>query len=105
VTVAMPGGGEPPAPDVAEAHVVVAGRVQGVWFRGATRRFAREAGVRGWVRNLPDRRVEAVVQGDRAAVEKVVGFMRSGPPGAAVTGLEVSWRPPGEICRDFDIRY
>ena len=91
--------------EVSEAHVVVSGRVQGVWFRGATRRFAREAGVSGWVRNLPDRRVEAVLQGARPAVEEVVGFMRTGPPGAAVTGIEVSWRPPGEIFRDFDIRY
>ncbi|MBI5905819.1 MAG: acylphosphatase [Deltaproteobacteria bacterium] len=89
----------------AEAHVVVSGRVQGVWFRGATVRFAREAGARGWVRNLPDRRVEAVVQGDRAAVLAVVDFMRTGPPGAHVTGIEVSWRPPGEIFHDFDIRY
>ncbi|RJP21850.1 MAG: acylphosphatase [Deltaproteobacteria bacterium] len=89
----------------AEAHVVVSGRVQGVWFRGATVRFARDAGARGWVRNLPDRRVEAVVQGDRAAVLAVVDFMRTGPPGADVTGIEVSWRPRGEIFHDFDIRY
>jgi acylphosphatase len=91
--------------EAVEAHVVVSGRVQGVWFRGATVRIAREAGARGWVRNLPDRRVEAVVQGDRAAVEAVVGFMRTGPPGAAVTGIEVSWRPPGEMLHGFDIRY
>jgi acylphosphatase len=47
---------------VVEAHVIVSGRVQGVWFRGNTQRFAAAAGVRGWVRNLPDRRVEAVLQ-------------------------------------------
>jgi len=91
--------------DIAEVHAVVTGRVQGVCFRAETRRSAREAGVSGWVRNLPDRRVEAVLQGKRAAVEKLLEFLRVGPPGAIVTGVAVSWRPPGEIYHDFDIRY
>ena len=91
--------------EVVEAHIVVSGRVQGVWFRGNTQRFAAAAGVRGWVRNLPDRRVEAVLQGERAAVESVVDFMRTGPPGAAVTDIAVSWSPAGEVFHGFDIRY
>ena len=91
--------------EIAEAHVIVSGRVQGVWFRGNTQRVAAAAGVRGWVRNLPDRRVEAVLQGDRRAVEKVIEFMREGPPGAAVADLAVSFRPPAEAFRGFDIRY
>jgi acylphosphatase len=90
---------------VAEAHVIVSGRVQGVWFRGNTQRAASAAGVRGWVRNLPDRRVEAVLQGERAAVENVIDFMRTGPPGSAVTGCVVSWRPAGERYHGFDILY
>lgn len=91
--------------EVAEAHVIVSGRVQGVWFRGNTERAAAAADVRGWVRNLPDRRVEAVLQGERAAVESVIDFMRTGPPGAAVTGCVVSWRPAGEVFHGFDTRY
>ena len=91
--------------EVAEAHVIVSGRVQGVWFRGYTQRAAVEAGVHGWVRNLPDRRVEAVLQGGRAAVESVIDFMRAGPPGAVVTDCLVSWRPAGERHHGFDIRY
>ena len=91
--------------EVAEARVVVSGRVQGVWFRGFTQRVAADAGVRGWVRNLPDRRVEAVLQGNRAAVETVVGFLREGPPGATVTDIAVSWGPPSEVYRGFHIRY
>ena len=66
---------------------------------------ASAAGDHGWVRNLPDRRVEAVLQGGRAAVESVVDFMRSGPPGSAVIDCVVSWRPPGERFHGFDIRY
>ena len=88
-----------------EAHVIVSGRVQGVWLRGNTQRAASAAGVRGWVRNLPDRRVEAVLQGERAAVESVIDFLRVGPPGAAVVDCAVSWRPPGDSIHDFDIRY
>jgi len=91
--------------EVVEAHVVVSGRVQGVWFRGNTQRAATAAGVRGWVRNLPDRRVEAVLQGTRSAVEAVIDFMRAGPPGAAVIDCVVSWRPAGEVLHGFDIRY
>ena len=51
------------------------------------------------------RRVEAVLQGDRAAVEKVVGFLREGPPGSSVTDIAVSWGPPSEVYRGFHIRY
>jgi len=91
--------------EAGEAHVVVSGRVQGVWFRGNTRRAAEAAGVRGWVRNLPDRRVEAILQGERAAVETVIDFMRHGPPGAAVIDIVVSWRPAMEVFHGFDIRY
>jgi acylphosphatase len=91
--------------EIAEVHVVVAGRVQGVWFRGGTRRAAQDAGVTGWVRNLPDRRVEAVLQGDRAAVERVLAFVREGPAGARVTDVVVSWRAPEEIYHGFEIRY
>ena len=91
--------------EIAEARVVVSGRVQGVWFRGFTQRVASDEGVRGWVRNLPDRRVEAVLQGRRAAVERVVGFLREGPPGASVTDIAVSWEPPSEVHRGFHIRY
>ena len=91
--------------EVAEAHVIVSGRVQGVWYRGYTQRAASAAGVHGWVRNLPDRRVEAVLQGERTAVESVIDFMRAGPPGASVTDCVVSWRTTGERFHGFDIRY
>jgi len=91
--------------EVAEAHVIVSGRVQGVWFRGNTQRAASAEGVHGWVRNLPDRRVEAVLQGERTAVESVIDFMRTGPPGSAVVDCVVTWRPPGERYHGFDIRY
>ncbi len=88
-----------------EARVVVSGRVQGVWFRASTREVAEGLGVRGFVRNLPDRRVEAVLQGSRPAVEKAIAFMREGPPGAVVTEVAVEWREPTETFEGFHVRH
>jgi acylphosphatase len=88
-----------------EAHVVVEGRVQGVFFRAATQAAATREGVAGWVRNLPDRRVEALLQGETGAVERVVEWMRHGPPGARVTDIKVDYRPVGVFHEGFDVRY
>ncbi|WP_343217771.1 acylphosphatase [Kitasatospora sp. SID7827] len=74
--------------------MLVSGTVQGVFFRDSCRRAAAEAGVAGWVRNLPDGRVEAVVEGDPDAVEQVVGWLRHGPSRAVVEGVEVIEEQP-----------
>lgn len=88
-----------------EARVVVSGRVQGVFFRASTREEAIRHGVRGFVRNLPGRQVEAVLQGERSDVENVIAFMREGPPGALVTEIHVEWRPPAGMHEGFHVRY
>ncbi len=77
--------------DRARVHVVVSGVVQGVAFRASTVDEARRLGLRGWVRNLADGRVEAEAEGERAALEALVGFCRRGPPAAQVDALEVAW--------------
>jgi acylphosphatase len=84
-------------------RVVVHGRVQGVFFRDSCRREARAAGVGGWVRNRPDGTVEAVFEGDDAAVERMVGWMRKGPSRAEVERAEVHDEGP-EGLSTFDIR-
>jgi len=71
-------------------RVVVHGFVQGVFFRDTVRRRAVEAGVGGWVRNKPDGTVEAVFEGDPAAVERLVAFCREGPRGARVDRVETA---------------
>ena len=86
--------GVPLGQERVRAHVVVSGRVQGVFFRAETSRLARSRGVAGWVRNLPDGRVEAVFEGPRPAVESMVEWMRVGPRGAAVSSVEVGWEGP-----------
>lgn len=75
-------------------RVIVRGRVQGVWFREATRRLADRHGVAGWVRNRPDGAVEAVFEGPSDAVERLVDFARLGPPDARVDHVEVELEPP-----------
>lgn len=65
------------------------GRVQGVWFRESTREKATELAVGGWVRNLPDGRVEAMLEGPSEAVRAVVEFVHDGPPLANVESVEV----------------
>jgi acylphosphatase len=76
------------------AHVHVSGRVQGVYFRATTRDTAAEHGVDGWVRNREDGRVEAVFEGERAAVEAVVEWCHEGSPAADVEAVEVSYGEP-----------
>ncbi len=86
-------------------HVWVAGRVQGVFFRRFTWEHAQRLGVRGWVRNLMDGRVEAVLEGDDQAVRELIGLLREGPPAAHVTHIEVVDEPYTGEFSDFEIRY
>lgn len=87
------------------AHVFVSGRVQGVFFRHETRLMAIRNNVTGWVRNLPDGRVEAVFEGERENVEAMINFCRRGPPGAVVKNVEVIWENPTGEFKSFQIRY
>lgn len=88
----------------ARAHVLVTGRVQGVFFRQSTSERARELGLSGWVRNLPDGRVEALVQGERASVQSLLAWIRhGGPPAAVVDAVEVTERPAAPGLRAFRV--
>ncbi len=80
--------------DRTRVHVFVSGEVQGVNFRGEIADKANEQGVAGWVRNLPDGRVEAVLEGPRDEVYRVVGLCRAGPKGARVMNVQVDREPP-----------
>jgi len=73
------------------AHLVVAGRVQGVGFRWFTRSAAEALALSGWVRNRRDGTVEAEVVGEPAAVQACIERLRRGPPGADVSRLDVEW--------------
>ena len=89
--------------DRVRRRVVVSGRVQGVFFRDATRERATAGGVDGWVRNRTDGTVEAVLEGPQEAVERVLGFCRSGPPAARVQRIDVEEEEPQGL-RGFTVR-
>lgn len=74
------------------AHVIVSGRVQGVFFRMETKRTADRLGVSGWVRNLKDGTVEAVFEGDRDQVDAALAWCRQGPLHANVTDVNLTWK-------------
>ncbi len=85
-------------------HCWVSGRVQGVFFRGATQARMRDLGVRGWVRNLADGRVEALLEGEPCAVDQALDFLRRGPRGAQVTGFAAHDESSGDALGAFEIR-
>lgn len=84
-------------------RVLVSGRVQGVYYRDTCRQLALQSGVRGWVRNLPDGRVEAVFEGPPGDVQQLVDWARRGPRAAAVSDVSVQAEPP-EGLGAFQIR-
>ncbi len=88
---------------LARRHVVVHGRVQGVFFRDSTQTEAESRGVAGWVRNREDGAVEAVFEGDPAAVEALVEFCRSGPSRAQVDRVDADEQEPEGLDR-FEVR-
>lgn len=82
----------------ARAHVIISGRVQGVFFRDTMRGLANQYGVTGWVRNLLDGRVEAIIEGDVERVNRLLEWCRIGPPAARVEAVDVEW---GEYRGEF----
>ena len=86
-------------------HIIITGMVQGVFFRAKTRDQAIRNNVLGWVRNLPDGRVEAVFEGKSEDVDHMVGWCRVGPSLAIVEHVEAIVQPYSGAFTDFSIRY
>jgi acylphosphatase len=85
-------------------HAFVSGKVQGVSFRYYTLQEGRQLGVTGFVRNLPDGRVEVKAEGERATLEALVQFLHLGSPGASVSKVDVEWQAADHSFTSFDIR-
>jgi acylphosphatase len=84
-------------------HVLVSGRVQGVGFRWFARERAQELGLAGWVRNLPDGRLELVLEGSEEPMRMMLAWLAKGPPAAGVTHVEVVERA-SEGSAGFEVR-
>ncbi|MDQ3868770.1 MAG: acylphosphatase [Thermoproteota archaeon] len=87
------------------AHVFIRGKVQGVYFRQNTRIVATRYGVMGWVRNLKDGRVEAVLEGDEMDINRVIEWCYAGPPKAAVDDVDVKYEKYTGEFREFKVSY
>jgi acylphosphatase len=87
------------------AHIFVSGRVQGVFYRAETKNNASRLNLTGWARNLPDGRVEAVIEGKEDNVNALIDWCRKGPSFASVTEIEVKEEPYTGAFEDFGIRY
>lgn len=86
-------------------HVLIEGRVQGVFFRAHTRDEARARGLKGWVRNLPDGRVEALLEGDKTALTGMLAWCHQGPRFAYVDKVQFEWQPYQGDLTEFRIVY
>ena len=84
-------------------EVMISGRVQGVWFRGSTQEMALSLGLAGWVRNLPDGRVQAVFEGPAPTLERMLAWCHQGPPHARVDRVEYNWSEAAGGSRGFRI--
>ena len=91
--------------DVASLRAIVYGRVQGVFFRAFVARWAAELVLAGYVRNLPERAVEVQAEGERRQLEKLVGYLEVGPPGARVEKVAVNWSEYTGSYSGFKVRY
>ena len=87
------------------AHVFIRGRVQGVYFRQNTKIVATRHGVMGWVRNLKDGRVEAVLEGNEFDVNEVIEWCYAGPPKATVDDVDINYEKYTGEFREFKVDY
>ena len=86
-------------------HLIVSGRVQGVFFRAHTRKEALRLGLTGYVKNRDDGMVEIIAEGPKEKLEKLVAFCRKGSPSADVENVEVRKEPFRNEFSHFEIRY
>ncbi len=87
-----------------QVHLIISGRVQGVFYRASCQDVAVKYGLNGWVKNLPDGKVEVLVQGEKDKIEKLIEWCKKGPPNADVSGVEVQWEEVTEVFNGFGIK-
>ncbi len=96
---------KPPPAASHRAHVYYEGRVQGVGFRYTTERVALELGLGGWVKNLPDGRVEMVCEGSRERIETLIKQIAESEMGVCIRKTTCHWEPPTQEFQDFCVEY
>jgi acylphosphatase len=89
----------------ARAHIIVSGRVQGVFFRDHTQRWASSLGLTGWVKNLWDGRVEVLTEGEKDTIDSLISRLKQGPPLAHVEKVDVTWEEYKDEFSGFRITW
>ena len=74
-----------------QVHLIISGKVQGVFYRASCQEVAQVLGLTGWVKNLQDGNVEVLAQGEKEKIEKLIEWCKKGPSGAKVSGVEIKW--------------
>lgn len=90
---------------MARARILIEGRVQGVCYRAFTSDVANRLGLKGWVRNLIDGRVEALFEGEKEKIKEAINRCYEGPPLAVVSKIDIHWEDTEEQMNDFKIAY
>jgi acylphosphatase len=86
-------------------HLLITGRVQGVWFRANTKKKAQALDLKGWVKNLPNGSVEAVFEGEKEKVDQIIQWCKKGPSFARVDDVQIQWETPVGDFSTFTITY
>lgn len=84
--------------------ILIFGIVQGVFFRVSAAGVARKLNLTGFIRNLPDRNVEVIIEGEEALLQKMIDWCHKGPPGSRVTHVETKWSEATSRFTQFQIR-
>ena len=85
-------------------HLLITGRVQGVYYRASMLQEAQRLGLTGWVMNCPGGSVQAVAEGSKAKLEELIAWCQQGPQGARVSAVEAQWQKPENSFVGFAIR-
>lgn len=86
-------------------HLIIQGRVQGVFFRQNTNTIANQLGLKGYAKNLPDNTVEVIAEGPEDKLQSLISFCRKGPEGAEVTDIKIKYEEPKNEFTTFSINY
>ncbi len=85
-------------------HLIILGKVQGVWYRASAKQKADQLGIKGWVRNLPSGDVEALIQGEEQNLNEMILWCKKGPEYAVVTNVNITEKKTDSEFKDFNIR-
>lgn len=86
-----------------QARLLITGKVQGVFYRASCQEVAQRLGLNGWVKNLSDGNVEALAQGEKEKIEKLIAWCKKGPSGAVVSNLDINWETVVKQITSFKI--